>query len=65
MEDFHAVIPGIGLGDFHHLVGDVHRKLIDFNHGVVVHRRFSLLHFCSVSLILLLVVLGSGGSCWN
>ena len=38
LEDFHAV-RGTGRGDFHHLVGDVRRRLSDFIHGVVVHRR--------------------------
>ena len=30
---------GMGIGDFHQVVSDVHRRLSDFNHAVVVHRR--------------------------
>ena len=28
-----------GLGDFRRIVGDLHRRLSDFIHRVVVHRR--------------------------
>ena len=38
MDDLHG-IEGFGLGDFRRVVGDVHRRLSDFFHGVVVHRR--------------------------
>ena len=37
LDDFHAV-PGTGLGEFHHIVGGVHRMLCDFTQRVVVHR---------------------------
>ena len=37
LDDFHAV-PGTGLGEFHHIVGSVHRMLCDFTQRVVVHR---------------------------
>ena len=62
----------LGLGDFHRVVSDVHHRLSDFIHKVVVHRRdeavriltsgsgliwFPLLLFFSVSLISRLVVL--------
>ena len=30
---------GTGLGDCHHVVSGVHRRLSDFIQGVVVHRR--------------------------
>ena len=30
---------GMGIGAFHHAVSDVHRRLSDFIHAVVVHRR--------------------------
>ena len=30
---------GMGIGVFHHAVSDVHRRLSDFIHAVVVHRR--------------------------
>ena len=33
------VVRGVGLGDFFHVVCDVHRRLSDFIHAVVVHRR--------------------------
>ena len=36
--DVHAV-EGSGPGDFHRVVSDVHCRLSDFIHGVVVHRR--------------------------
>ena len=38
LDDLHAV-QGLGLGDFRQVVGDVHRRLRDFIHSVVVHRR--------------------------
>ena len=84
LDDLHAV-EGFGVGDFRRVVGDGRRRLSDFFHGVVVHRRDEalkgwrnwlqedpLVHpykwlrpdlvppapFFSVSLILLLVVLG-------
>ena len=39
LDDFHAV-EGSGLGVFHHrVVSGVYRRLSDFIHGVVVHRR--------------------------
>ena len=34
-----SVIRGMGIGAFHHAVSDVHRRLSDFIHAVVVHRR--------------------------
>ena len=36
--DLHAV-DGLGFGDFHRVVSDVHHRLSDFIHEVVVHRR--------------------------
>ena len=36
--DLHAV-DGLGIGDFHRVVSDVHHRLGDFIHEVVVHRR--------------------------
>ena len=38
LDDLDAV-EGFSLGDFRRTVGDVHRRLSDFIHGVVVHRR--------------------------
>ena len=38
LDDLHAV-EGFGLGDFRRVVGDVHRRLSDFIHGLLVHRR--------------------------
>ena len=38
LDDLRAV-EGFGLGDFRRFVGDLHRRLSDFIHGVVVHRR--------------------------
>ena len=38
LNDFIAV-RGVGLGDFHHVVSDVHRCLSIFIHQVVVYRR--------------------------
>ena len=38
LDDLHAV-QGLGLGDFHRIVSGVHRRLSDFVHAVVVHRR--------------------------
>ena len=38
LDDLRAV-EGFGLGDFRRVVGDLHRRLSDFIHGVVVHRR--------------------------
>ena len=35
--DLHAV-EGLGIGDFHRVVSDVHHRLSDFIHAVVVHR---------------------------
>ena len=32
-------VRGLGLGDFHQVVSDVHRRLSEFIHQVVVHRR--------------------------
>ena len=39
LDDFHAV-EGSCLGDFHRTVCDVHRRLSDFIHWIVVHRRY-------------------------
>ena len=33
------VVRGVGLGDFYHVVCGVHRRLSDFIHAIVVHRR--------------------------
>ena len=38
LDDFHA-IQGLGLGDFYRVVSGVHRRLSDFIHSVVFHRR--------------------------
>ena len=38
LDDLH-VVWGVGLGDFFHVVCDVHRRLSDFHHAIVVHRR--------------------------
>ena len=38
LDDLHAV-QGLGLGDFHRVVSGIHRRLSDFIHSVVVHRR--------------------------
>ena len=38
IDDFSAV-RGLGIGDFHRVVSDVHHRLSDFIHAVVVHRR--------------------------
>ena len=34
-----SVVRGMGIGAFHHAVSDVHRRLSDFIHGVVIYRR--------------------------
>ena len=34
-----GAIRGLGIGDFHRVVSDVHHRLSDFIHAVVVHRR--------------------------
>ena len=34
-----SVVRGMGFGDFHSVVADVHHRLSDFIHAVVVHRR--------------------------
>ena len=34
-----SAVQGLGVGDFHRVVSEVHRRLSDFNHAVVVHRR--------------------------
>ena len=36
--DFNSV-QGVGIGEFHRIVSDLHRRLSDFIHAVVVHRR--------------------------
>ena len=33
------VVRGVGVGEFHRIASDVHRRLSDFVHAVVVHRR--------------------------
>ena len=38
LDDLHMVW-GVGLGDFYHVVCGVHRRLSDFLHALVVHRR--------------------------
>ena len=38
LDDFQA-LRGAGLGDFHHGVCCIHRRLYDFIHSIVVHRR--------------------------
>ena len=38
LDEFHAV-QGFGLGDFRRIIGDLHRRLSDFIHCVVVHRK--------------------------
>ena len=37
------VVRGVGLGDFYHGVRGIHRRLSDFIHAIVVHRRMRLL----------------------
>ena len=34
-----SAVRGLGIGDFHRVVADVHHRLSDFIHAVVVHRR--------------------------
>ena len=34
-----SVVRGLGIGDFHRVVSDVHHRLSDFIHAVVVQRR--------------------------
>ena len=34
-----SMVRGLGIGDFHRVVADVHHRLSDFIHAVVVHRR--------------------------
>ena len=34
-----SVVRGAGVGEFHRIVSDVHRRLRDFIHAIVVHRR--------------------------
>ena len=34
-----SVVRGMGLGAFHHAASDIHRRLSDFIHAIVVHRR--------------------------
>ena len=34
-----SVVRGLGIGDFHRVVADIHHLLSDFIHAVVVHRR--------------------------
>ena len=38
LDDLNAV-RGLGIGDYHRVVSDVHHRLSDFIHAVVVHRR--------------------------
>ena len=38
LDDLSAV-RGLGIGDFHRVVSDIHHRLSDFIHAVVVHRR--------------------------
>ena len=33
------MVRGVGVGEFHRVVSDVHRRLCDFIHSIVVHRR--------------------------
>ena len=33
------MVQGVGIGEFHRVVSDLHRRLSDFIHEVVVHRR--------------------------
>ena len=33
------MVQGVGIGEFHRVVSDLHRRLSDFVHAVVVHRR--------------------------
>ena len=33
------VVLGLGVGEFHHVVAGLHRRLSGFIHSVVVHRR--------------------------
>ena len=34
-----SAVRGLGIGDFHRVVSDVHHQLSDFIHAIVVHRR--------------------------
>ena len=34
-----SAVRGLGIGDFHRVVSDVHHRLSDFLHAIVVHRR--------------------------
>ena len=34
-----GAVQGLGIGDFHRVVSGIHRRLGDFIHSVVVHRR--------------------------
>ena len=38
LDDFQVLV-GVGLGDFYHGVCGIHRRLCDFIHSIVVHRR--------------------------
>ena len=38
LDDLGAV-QGLGIGEFHRVVSDIHHRLSDFVHAVVVHRR--------------------------
>ena len=38
-DDDLGVVWGLGIGEFHHVVTGLHRRLSDFIHSVVVHRR--------------------------
>ena len=33
------MVRGLGIGDFHRVVAGIHRRLSDFIHAAVVHRR--------------------------
>ena len=40
------LVRGVGIGEFHRIVSDLHRRLSDFIHEVVVHRRDEAVRGC-------------------
>ena len=37
--EYLGAVQGLGIGDFHRVVSDIHHRLLDLIHAVVVHRR--------------------------
>ena len=60
LEDL-SVVHGVGIGDFNRVVCDVHRRLSDFIHAIVVHRRDEAIGVGGIGFGRILLFIRKGG----